>query len=117
MRASANGRSKPIQTTSRSTSIRLIKAKGVTRLSIGVQSGHPELLRLMGRTHAKEDVERAMKAVHDARFFNVNLDFIYAVPTETMADSGKRPRLRARAQAAPSVLLYADPRAQDDPLP
>ncbi|HAQ55854.1 MAG TPA: hypothetical protein DCR44_00360 [Acholeplasmatales bacterium] len=65
---------------------RLIKAKGVTRLSIGVQSGRPELLKMMGRTHTKEDVERAVKAVHDAHFYNVNLDFIYAVPTETMAD-------------------------------
>ena len=66
--------------------VRLIKAKGVTRLSIGVQSGQPHLLKLLGRTHAKEDVERAMKAVHDAHFYNVNLDFIYALPTETIAD-------------------------------
>lgn len=65
---------------------RLIKAKGVTRISIGVQSGQPEMLRLLGRTHTKEDVVRAMKAAHDAHFYNINLDFIYAVPTETMAD-------------------------------
>jgi len=68
---------------------RMLKAKGVTRLSLGVQSGEPRLLGLMGRTHGREDVERAMRALHDIHFYNVNLDFIYALPTQTVEELGR----------------------------
>ena len=62
---------------------RLISA-GVNRLSIGVQSLDNELLSLLGRRH---DADQAMAALATARsggFSNINLDFMYGLPHQTM---------------------------------
>ena len=62
---------------------RLINA-GVNRLSIGVQSLDNELLSLLGRRH---DADQAMAALAIARsggFSNINLDFMYGLPHQTM---------------------------------
>jgi len=66
--------------------VRLIRAHGIDRVSLGVQSGHSRLLALMGRTHTKADVERAVATFHEQRFYNLNLDFIHSLPTETVAE-------------------------------
>lgn len=55
-------------------------AAGVNRISLGVQSLHPDILRFLDRVH---DGDRAVRAVHDvtrAGFVRVNTDLIYAVP-------------------------------------
>jgi putative oxygen-independent coproporphyrinogen III oxidase len=55
-------------------------AAGVNRISLGVQSLHPDILRFLDRVH---DSERAVRAVQDVRaagFVRVNTDLIYAVP-------------------------------------
>ena len=55
-------------------------AAGVNRISIGIQSLAPEVLRFLGRVH---DRERALAAVGDVRragFTRVSCDLIYAVP-------------------------------------
>lgn len=57
-----------------------LKRIGVSRLSIGVQSFHDDVLRLMNRRH---DAQRAVQAVADAQevgFANVSVDLIFGVP-------------------------------------
>ena len=61
-----------------------LRALGVNRLSMGAQSFDPALLRWMGRIHSPEDVERAFGAARAAGFENINLDFIYALPGQTL---------------------------------
>ena len=59
---------------------------GVNRMSIGVQAFTAETLRRLGRHHS---VERAVKAVHQARaagIAQVNLDLMFGAPDQTMAD-------------------------------
>jgi oxygen-independent coproporphyrinogen-3 oxidase len=63
--------------------VRLLRDHAVDRISLGVQSGQERLLRLMGRDHSRTDVVRAVDILHERRFFNVNLDFIYSLPGET----------------------------------
>jgi oxygen-independent coproporphyrinogen-3 oxidase len=60
------------------------RAAGVTRLSIGVQSFDDEKLRALGRVH---DAEQARAAVAEAReaFDTFNLDLMYALPGQTLA--------------------------------
>ncbi len=57
---------------------------GVTRLSIGVQSFHDAHLRALGRVH---DGVQAMAAVEEAAqaFETFNLDIMYALPGQTLA--------------------------------
>ncbi len=58
---------------------------GFNRLSVGVQSLDDGLLRLLGRRHTAQDVADAFRAVRLAGFDNVNLDLMYGLPLQSMA--------------------------------
>ena len=59
---------------------------GVNRLSLGIQSFNPRYLKALGRIH---DERQAMSAAELAlqTFDRVNLDVMYALPEQTMADA------------------------------
>ncbi|MDR1428101.1 MAG: radical SAM protein, partial [Bifidobacteriaceae bacterium] len=61
-----------------------LAAGGMTRLSLGMQSAVPEVLATLNRTHAPEQVQRAVDAGHSAGM-EVSLDLIYGAPGETLA--------------------------------
>ncbi|MDE2860549.1 MAG: radical SAM family heme chaperone HemW [Chloroflexota bacterium] len=58
---------------------------GFNRLSIGVQSLDDGLLRLLGRRHTAQEAADAYRAVRRAGFENVNLDLMYGLPHQSMA--------------------------------
>ncbi|NIC40067.1 radical SAM family heme chaperone HemW [Aquabacterium sp. A08] len=58
---------------------------GVTRLSIGVQSFDDRFLKALGRVHNAEQA-RAAVAEAAANFDTWNLDLMYALPGQTLAD-------------------------------
>jgi oxygen-independent coproporphyrinogen-3 oxidase len=60
-----------------------LRAAGVTRLSVGVQSLNAQHLRALGRIH---DVQQAQAAIEAARicFENINVDLMYALPGQTL---------------------------------
>ncbi len=58
---------------------------GVTRLSLGAQSFHPAVLRTLGRDHSPDETRSAVAAARAARFANLSLDLIFAVPGQTLA--------------------------------
>ncbi len=62
------------------------RAAGVNRLSLGIQSFNPRHLQALGRIH---DDREARFAVDLAlrNFDNVNLDLMYALPEQTMAEA------------------------------
>lgn len=63
-----------------------LRQTGFNRLSIGMQSANPAELRLFNRRH---DVQMVINAVEMARttgFDNLNLDLIYGIPYQTLAD-------------------------------
>lgn len=78
---------------------RAFRAAGVTRLSIGVQSFDDDRLRALGRVH---DGAQARAAIEEAAaaFETFNLDLMYALPGQTLAD------LRAELDTA---LAFAPP--------
>lgn len=59
---------------------------GVNRISIGMESSIPRLLKLMGRTHSFSDVKEAVKRARRHGFSNLNADLIYALPGESEAE-------------------------------
>jgi oxygen-independent coproporphyrinogen-3 oxidase len=65
---------------------RLLRALGVTRLSIGFQSLRAKMLELFGRVHDAEQAFRAYEAARSAGFESVNIDLIYATPGQTVAE-------------------------------
>jgi putative oxygen-independent coproporphyrinogen III oxidase len=62
------------------------KAAGVNRLSLGVQSFDARRLRALGRVHDEREGRAAASAAL-AIFGEVNLDLMYALPGQTLADT------------------------------
>jgi oxygen-independent coproporphyrinogen-3 oxidase len=62
------------------------RAAGVDRLSFGVQSLAPHVLRALNRTHDRANVPRAIEAARAAGFDNINVDVIYGTPGESIDD-------------------------------
>lgn len=63
-----------------------IKATGINRLSIGMQSANAHELELFARRHDITAVTSAVKAAYASGFENLNLDLIYAIPDQSLAD-------------------------------
>ena len=66
-------------------SLRELRAAGVTRLSLGLQSFDPAVLRALERVHPAESARRAYADARAAGFDDVNLDLIYGAEGETLA--------------------------------
>lgn len=80
------------------------RAAGVNRLSIGIQSFDDAQLARLGRIH---DGAQAIAAVELAQhtFDDFNLDLMYALPEQTLADA-QRDVERALSFAPPHLSLY-----------
>lgn len=62
-----------------------LKAIGVNRFSMGVQSMDAGLLKAIGRIHSPEQVELAFEALRQAGFDNLNLDLMTGLPGQTLS--------------------------------
>ena len=60
-----------------------LRAAGYTRLSLGMQSTDPGVLRVLERTHTPGRPLEVVGWARDAGFRHVNLDLIYGTPGET----------------------------------
>lgn len=65
---------------------RSFRASGVNRLSIGIQSFNADHLKALGRIHDDREAMRAVEIAH-ANFDNFNLDLMYALPGQTLAQA------------------------------
>jgi oxygen-independent coproporphyrinogen-3 oxidase len=63
-----------------------MRAAGINRISFGAQSFNPAILKFLGRIHSAEETREAARAAHRAGFERLNLDIIFAVPGQTLAD-------------------------------
>ncbi|WP_416047896.1 radical SAM family heme chaperone HemW [Cupriavidus basilensis] len=61
------------------------RASGINRLSIGIQSFNDRHLAALGRIHGGAEARAAIGIALD-NFDNVNLDLMYALPGQTMAE-------------------------------
>lgn len=66
--------------------LRALKKAGVNRLSFGAQSFCPGDLSVCGRVHGVKDNYRAVSDAREAGFSNINLDLMYGLPNQTMAE-------------------------------
>jgi oxygen-independent coproporphyrinogen-3 oxidase len=64
---------------------RLLRDHGVNRISMGVQSLDDALLDRLGRVHSRDMVFRSCDTLRAAGFASVNLDLMFAIPTQTLA--------------------------------
>ncbi|MEG9226425.1 radical SAM family heme chaperone HemW [Aeromicrobium sp. Sec7.5] len=64
----------------------ILRAGGFNRISFGVQSAVPHVLKVLDRTHAPERVPEAVRWAREAGFEQVSVDLIYGSPGESMDD-------------------------------
>ncbi|MEY3264065.1 MAG: hypothetical protein RL717_1542 [Pseudomonadota bacterium] len=77
---------------------------GINRLSIGIQSFNSQHLSALGRIHDGDEARRAID-IAQANFSNINLDLMYALPEQTLAQA--RQDIATAIRFAPSHLsLY-----------
>ncbi len=82
-----------------------LRAAGVTRLSLGIQSLADVQLRALARGHTAAEALDAYRAARAAGFDNVSIDLIYGIPGQSLDDW--RTTLRAAIGLAPDHLsLY-----------
>jgi oxygen-independent coproporphyrinogen-3 oxidase len=63
-----------------------LRAMGVTRLSVGVQSFQPHLLAALDRAAAPDQARDAVGCARAAGFENVSIDLIFGIPGQAPAD-------------------------------
>ncbi|MGB9107730.1 MAG: radical SAM family heme chaperone HemW [Telluria sp.] len=80
------------------------RASGVNRLSIGIQSFNGRHLQALGRIHDENEARRAVEIAR-ANFDNFNLDLMFALPGQTLAEA-ERDIDTALAFAPPHLSLY-----------
>jgi oxygen-independent coproporphyrinogen-3 oxidase len=80
------------------------RSAGVNRLSIGIQSFNPAHLKALGRIHDDREAQRAIEIAH-ASFDNFNLDLMYALPGQTLAQA-EADVAAALAASAPHLSFY-----------
>jgi putative oxygen-independent coproporphyrinogen III oxidase len=83
---------------------RSFRASGINRLSIGIQSFNSRHLQALGRIHDEKEAMRAVEIAH-ANFDNFNLDLMYALPGQTLAEA-RQDIDRALSFAPPHLSLY-----------
>ncbi len=87
-------------------SLRRLRALGINRLSIGVQSFDDAELRRLDRIHDAAAAGAAYRAARAAGFTNVNLDLMFGLAGQDLA-SWERTLRRALALAPEHLSLYA----------
>src|SRR5262245_37896827 len=94
---------------------RLLRAGGVNRISMGVQSLHPELLDRLGRVHSREMVFKSFAVLRQAGFENVNIDLMFAIPGQTL-EIWRRTLSEALALGSEHLSCYEVIYEEDTPL-
>jgi oxygen-independent coproporphyrinogen-3 oxidase len=56
----------------------------INRVSLGVQSFQPEILRIVGSPHAADESIRVIKALQNRGFMNIQIDLMFNMPEHTL---------------------------------
>jgi putative oxygen-independent coproporphyrinogen III oxidase len=81
-----------------------MRAAGVNRLSVGVQSFEDDLLRSIGRVHGRAEAIAAAEAAQQVGFQSYNLDLMFGLPGQSPAQA--LADIRTAAALEPPHLSY-----------
>ena len=65
----------------------VMREAGVHRVSVGMQSAQPGLLKALERQHDPESVPQAVQVLRAAGFEDISLDLIFGIPGQTVKDA------------------------------
>ncbi len=62
-----------------------LRACGVNRLSLGIQSFNDNILKTLGRIHSAQEAVDSFRLARSAGYANISIDLIYGIPGQTEA--------------------------------
>ena len=84
---------------------RIMRELGINRISMGMQSSDPSVLKTLGRLHTFDQFAETYNAARRAGFENISADVMYALPGQTV--SGLLDTLRSLIALSPEhVSMY-----------
>ncbi|HTY11942.1 MAG TPA: radical SAM family heme chaperone HemW [Bacteroidota bacterium] len=86
--------------------LRAYRSLGVNRLSIGIQSFHPDELKFLSRIHTAGEAADCVENAYRAGFENLNVDLIFSLPKQTL-DRWKENLQRAAALQPKHISAYS----------
>lgn len=91
--------------------LRVLRERGVDRISIGVQSFVEAEVRAVGRAQQTATVEQALERIREWGFPTLNVDLIYGLPGQTLASwrASLQAALRYRPEEIYLYPLYVRP--------
>ena len=92
-----------------------LRAAGINRVSMGVQSMDNGLLAMLGRRHDADEAIAALETCRRAGFDNVNLDLMYGLPNQTL-DQWRDTVQRLLTQSPEHVSMYSLTLEEGTPL-
>lgn len=66
--------------------IMMLKKYPITRISLGLQSTHDNILKLIGRRHTFEEWEESIRLIKKHTNWDVNTDLMFALPGQTLEE-------------------------------
>ncbi len=92
-----------------------LRALGVNRLSLGVQSADDGELKLIGRRHSFEEAKATFFAARGAGFENISVDLMLGIPSQTL-DSLRASANQVINLAAEHISIYSLQLEEGTPL-
>lgn len=68
------------------TKAKLFRSLGVTRISLGIQSFSPHVLKTLGREHSAAQASDSVRILREAGMPSINIDLMFSIPGQTKAD-------------------------------
>ena len=91
------------------------KDAGVNRVSIGLQTSNPNVLKLIGRTHTTKDYINAVEIVRNAGISNINTDILVGLPRQKMSHLKHTLKLLTKMQCS-HISVYSLILEENTPL-
>jgi oxygen-independent coproporphyrinogen III oxidase len=86
--------------------LKALRAAGVNRLSIGIQSFDDKVLHFLHRAHSASAAQQCLEQARAAGFTNISLDLIYAIPGQPV-ETWRENILRALSFAPEHISSYS----------
>jgi len=93
----------------------ILRAAGVNRISLGVQSFCDRNLKYLGRIHTSEDAVRIFGQFREAGFSNISIDLMFALPGQSRED-WKKDLKKAVELGSEHISLYGLNAEEGTPL-
>lgn len=95
--------------------LKVLRSYGINRISLGVQSFNPILLKRVGRIHGVKEILESINLIRKEGFNNLNLDLIFGLPGQNLSDW--QGTVKQAVNMSPEHLsIYALTLEEDTPL-